>query len=130
MRRLVLGGAVAIGLFAVAASAAAPLDLNDPAVLHELERSSPAEFAKIELILDGLRARPERAETDWLQVTFHARDVDLLRDMYLTSLPPQQLLRFTLDHVRYSALITRSDLAARSVPAQATAPASRRAPQR
>ncbi len=46
---------------------------------------------------------------------FNARDVDLMRGTFFTSLPPKQLLRFTLDNVRYRALVTRSDLTANAV---------------
>ncbi len=121
------GAAASAGGAATATVAAGPaLDLDDPAVLQSLERSSPTEFAKIERILEGLRAHPRRAESNWLQIAFHARAVDLQRYLFLTSLPPKQLLHFTLDNVRYRALVTRWDLAAAPQAARATAAAPRR----
>jgi hypothetical protein len=126
---LVTGASLALGLFALPVMASGPaarapgrgaahaeaLDLNDPAVLARIECSDPAEFAKIERLLAGLRAHPQRAESNWLEVNFHARDVELMRHLFLMSLPPRQLLRFTLDDVRYRALITRSDLIGHTV---------------
>jgi hypothetical protein len=61
---------------------------------------------------------PQRAQSDWLQVNFDARDVDLSRYLIRTSNPPKQLLQFTLDDVRYTMHVTRSDLTATIEPAQ------------
>jgi hypothetical protein len=51
-------------------------------------------------------------------VTFDARDVDLSRYVIWTSNPPKQLLRFTLDDVRYVMHVSRNDLTATVVPAK------------
>ena len=66
----------------------------------------------IRQILAALQEQPQRAEGDWLQTTFDARDVDLSRLLIKTSHPPRQLLRFTLDDARYTLHVTRSDLVA------------------
>ena len=67
----------------------------------------------IERILAGLAEQPDRAEGDWLQTNFDARDVDLSRLVMKTSYPPRQELRFTLDDTRYVLHLVRSDLAAK-----------------
>lgn len=101
-----------------AASAADPgqahatVDLRDAAALERLREHNPSHFAAIRQILAGLSERPERLDTDWLQVTFDARDVELSRLLFKTSHPPRQLLRFTLDDTRYALHVVRSDLGA------------------
>jgi hypothetical protein len=86
------------------------VDLRDPQALAQLQKTNPAHVEKIRKILDGLLEKPERAESDWLQTTFAARDVDLSRMLIKTSYPPKQLLQFTLDDVHYSMDVVRRDL--------------------
>ena len=109
-------------LVAVGALAATPtratVDLRAPHALERLQKENPAHFEKIEGLLAGLADEPKRAEGEWLQVTFGARDVDLSRRLIKTSNPPKQLLRFTLDDVRYTMYVVRSDLTAKAAPAE------------
>lgn len=93
------------------------IDLRNPQALEQLERSNPAHFDKILQILETLRDQPDLAEGEWLEVMFDARDVDLSRYLIKTSHPPKQLLRFTLDDVRYTLHVVRSDLGAQFTPA-------------
>jgi hypothetical protein len=88
------------------------VDLRDQHAFEQLERSNPAHFKKLEEIIAALREHPKRAEGDWLQVNFDARDVDLSRYLFKTSYPPKQLLRFTLEDTRYILDVTRYDLVA------------------
>lgn len=94
------------------------VNLDDPGAIAELKQSNPAHFAKIQQILAGLTEQPQRAEGDWLQVTFNATGVHLSRFMIKTSLPPKQNLQFMLDDVHYSMNVTRSDITATFMPAQ------------
>jgi hypothetical protein len=103
--------------FAGAATKGGTVDLRAPHALERLQRDNPAHFNKIQQMLAGLTDEPKRAESDWLQVTFGARDVDLSRHLIRTSNPPRQLLRFTLDDVRYTMYVIRSDLTAAVKPA-------------
>jgi hypothetical protein len=105
---------------ALAIDGAAPrtVDLREPQALEQLQQANPAHFAKIQQVLAGLQEQPQRAEGDWLRVTFDARDVDLSRYVIWTSNPPKQLLRFTLDDVRYVMHVSRNDLTATVVPAK------------
>jgi hypothetical protein len=91
------------------------VDLRDAAALGQLRQANPAHFAKIEHILAGLLEHPERAEGDWLQTNFDAREVDLSRLIMKTSHPPRQVLKFTLDDTRYLLHVVRSDLMAKPV---------------
>jgi hypothetical protein len=113
---------IALALLAsVPVSAAAEdrsIDLRSPQALGQLQRENPAHFARIEQIVEGLRQEPQRAESDWLQVNFDARDVDLMRSVIKTSYPPKQVLSFRLDEVRYTLYVTRSDLTPRVMPAK------------
>ena len=93
-------------------SSARSVDLRDAAALQQLRETKPAHFATIRQILDELAAHPDRAEGDWLQTSFDARDVELSRLLLKTSHPPRQLLRFTLDDTRYTLHVVRSDLVA------------------
>ncbi|HET7204881.1 MAG TPA: hypothetical protein VFI92_16090 [Steroidobacteraceae bacterium] len=89
------------------------VDLRDAASLERLREENPSHYATIQQILAGLSERPDRLETDWLQATFDARDVELSRLLFKTSHPPRQMLRFTLDDTRYALHVVRSDLAAK-----------------
>lgn len=89
------------------------VDLRDSAALQQLERANPAHYAKIRQILAELTAHPERVESDWLQASFAAHDVELSQLLLKTSNPPRQLLRFTLDDTRYTLHVVRSDLVAK-----------------
>ena len=97
---------------AVAHAGPTTVDLRDAAALEQLRDRNPAHFATIQRILAGLAEQPERVESDWLQTTFDARDVELSRLWLKTSHPPRQQLNFTLDDTRYTLHVVRSDLAA------------------
>ena len=94
------------------AAAARTVDLRDAAALADLQRTRPAHYATVRRILADLEQQPDRADGDWLQTNFDARDVELSRLLLKTSYPPRQLLRFTLDDTRYTLHVTRSDLVA------------------
>jgi hypothetical protein len=94
------------------ARAETTVDLRDAATLERLREQNPSHYAAIRQILAGLAEHPERLDTDWLQATFDARDVELSRLLLKTSHPPRQLLRFTLDDTRYALHVVRSDLGA------------------
>ena len=80
-----------------------------------MQRNNPVHFEKILRLLASLEEEPGRVESDWLQVNFDARDIELWRMQMKTSNPPKQLLRFRLDEVRYTLYVTRSDLVATPV---------------
>lgn len=119
-RRRQVKAAVAVVVVALTISSAAfagdppiagrTVDLRAPHALEQLQRTDPARYRRLQEILVGLRERPERAEGDWLQVNFDASDVELSRYLFRTSDPPKQLLRFTLDDVRFVVYLTRVDL--------------------
>jgi hypothetical protein len=92
------------------------VDLRDSRALAKLQQSNPAHFEKIEQILAGLAAQPDRAEADWLQTNFAASEVELSRLLIKTSNPPKQTLRFRLDNVRYTMHLVRRDMKADAVP--------------
>ena len=121
VRFAVLAIALAVSAHALAADATASrtVDLRDAGALEKLRQSNPAHFEKIQQVLAGLLEEPRRAEGDWLQATFAARDVDLSRYLFRTSNPPKQILRFTLDDVRYIMYLARHDLTASPMPADA-----------
>jgi hypothetical protein len=112
--------ALLLSIRALAGEAPAPrtVDLRAPHALEQLQRQNPAHFEKIREMLAGLETEPRRAESDWLQVTFGARDVDLSRHLIRTSNPPKQLLQFTLDDVRYTMYVVRSDMVGAVEPAK------------
>jgi hypothetical protein len=86
------------------------VDLRTPQALENLKRENPAHFEKIRQILAGLEEKPDRVESDWLQATFAAQDVDLSRMIVKTSYPPKQLLSFQLEQVRYTLYVVRRDM--------------------
>jgi hypothetical protein len=109
---LALASTLGVASAAEPAQEGTTVDLRDAATLERLREQNPSHYAAIRQILAGLAERPERLETDWLQATFDARDVELSRLLLKTSHPPRQLLRFTLDDTRYALHVVRSDLGA------------------
>jgi hypothetical protein len=109
---LALTATLGVASAAGPAQAETAVDLRDAATLERLREQNPSHYAAIRQILAGLTERPERLDTDWLQATFDARDVELSRLLFKTSHPPRQLLRFTLDDTRYALHVVRSDLGA------------------
>ena len=105
---VVLVLAVSIPVFAGPPSSF--VDLRTPQALENLKRENPAHFEKLRQILAGLEEKPERVESDWLQATFDAQDVDLSRMIVKTSYPPKQLLSFQLEQVRYTMYVVRRDM--------------------
>ena len=103
----VLALAVSIPAFA---DTPTTVDLRTPQALANLKRDNPAHFEKIKKILAGLEENPERVEGDWLQTTFDAHDVDLMRMIVKTSYPPKQLLSFRLEQTRYTLYLVRRDM--------------------
>jgi hypothetical protein len=119
MIKLFVAVAIAAGTLAGSvAGAGETVDLTQQGALDRLRVTNPAHYEKIARIVAGLAEEPQRAETDWLQTTFNAQDVNLSRLLVLTSDPPKQSLSFTLDDVRYSMRVTRSDLTASIRPAK------------
>ena len=103
--------------FADQGGASRRVDLRDDKALAQLERTNPRHYAQIQEIIAGLLAEPQRAESGWLETSFHARDVDLQKLQFLTSYPSKQLLGFTLDDTRYTMHLVRTDLNAKLIPA-------------
>ena len=91
------------------------VDLRTPHALEQLQQRDPGQFKRLQQVLRGLHDKPQRARSDWLQVTFNATNVDVSENLFEASFPPKQLLGFTLGRVRYIMNVTRSDLAASSM---------------
>ncbi len=102
--------ALAVSIPAFAGPPSTFVDLRAPQALENLKRDNPAHFEKLRQILAGLEEKPERVESDWLQATFNAQDVDLSRMIVKTSYPPKQLLSFQLEQVRYTMYVVRRDM--------------------
>lgn len=119
IRHIVLAVVLAAPIGALAADGSRQtIDLRVPNAMEQLQRSNPAHYEKIRLIIADLREEPQRAEGDWLQVKYDAGNT-LLRDIVKTSYPPKQVLHFSLDRVHYVMYVTRSDMMAKIVPAVA-----------
>src|SRR6188768_4171286 len=80
---------LAVSIPAFAGPPSTFVDLRAPQALENLKRDNPAHFEKLRQILAGLEEKPERVESDWLQATFNAQDVDLSRMIVKTSYPPK-----------------------------------------
>lgn len=93
------------------------VDLRDDDALEQLYESNPDHYRRIHDALVRLQSSPELAEGDWLAVNIDARDVELSESLIKTSYPPKQLLQFTLDDVRYTMHLIRTDIGASTVPA-------------
>lgn len=118
LKLIIICFALAVGSSVRAADARVVVDLRDANAVAQLEESNPEHFRKILRTIEALTANPTLAESGWLQTNVDARDVDLSRYMIRTSYPPKQLLQFTIDDTRYVMHLVRSDMAARTVPAE------------
>ena len=98
-----------IVLWATAAAAQAPtgrtVDLNAPGILAALEQSNPDHYDKISRILAGIVQTRDPDVPRWMRTAFGARDVTYA-PIVLTSDPPRRRLSFSLNDVRYQAMVT------------------------
>ena len=93
------------------------IDLNAPGTMETMSVSNPRHYLKILEILEGLDAHAQYEVEDWIQAHFGASDVSY-SSLLLISLPPQVALSFTLDGIRYRAIVTLDSPSARIYPAK------------
>jgi hypothetical protein len=91
------------------------VDLNAPGALAALEHSNPAHYEKVRRILAGIVQTRDPDVPRWMQANFAARDVSYA-PVVLTSDPPQRRLSFSLDAVRYQAVVTLTNVRGEIVP--------------
>jgi hypothetical protein len=91
------------------------VDLDQPGALQALERTNPAHYAKVRLILQGVSRNPDSDVPRWVRAGFDARDVEYL-PVVLTSHPAKRRLSFALDDTRYVAVIVLTSLRGDIVP--------------
>src|SRR5216684_5221892 len=82
------------------------VDLNTPGALDALERENPRHYERVREIMSDVQYQPDSKVPRWMQARFDARDVLYQPLLLLTSLPPKRRLAFTIDNVRYQAIIT------------------------
>ncbi|HKE94893.1 MAG TPA: hypothetical protein VKB34_11340 [Povalibacter sp.] len=100
-----------------AADTPVSVDLRDERAVARLQQTNPGHYEKIRQILHALSDEPQRATSDWLQTTFGVSDVEISHNIFRTSLPARQTLRFRLDDVHYTMDLARPDLIAEPLPA-------------
>jgi len=76
------------------------VDLRDDGALDELRRSNPEHFAHIRRVLVRMRTAPLAGPGHWFPAHVGAKDIEFSE--LRTSFPPRDLMRFTLDEVRYT----------------------------
>lgn len=84
----------------------ASVDLDSVGALERLRSQNPEHFRKISEILSGLATRSQTEAASWVRVKYDVKEFEL-GNIYLVSLPPKQQLSFTLDGVRYRAIIVQ-----------------------
>lgn len=107
LNRLVLVASVLLWLLSIAAApvnAGPVVDLDAPGVLDSLQRSSPAHYEKVRMILAGVSRYPSSDVARWIPIGFAAHDVDYAL-IVLTSHPAQRRLSFGLDGTRFVAIV-------------------------
>jgi hypothetical protein len=83
----------------------AVVDLDAPGALETLERTSPVHYDKVQSIVAGVKSKPDSEVSEWLRVSFDAKDVRYVA-LLMVSLPPKRRLSFTLDDTSYKTVIT------------------------
>jgi len=104
------------GASAVAPTAGSVIDLDRPGALEALQRSTPAHYAKVRQIMDGVARRSDAEVPRWMQASFNAHDVTYAA-IVLTSHPPKRHLSFALDTTRYEAIVTLTNVRGEIIPA-------------
>ena len=94
-----------------------PIDLNAPGALKYLQERRPAHYQKIRAILALVESRPQLNLGPWIEVHFEASDVDFLH-LWRVSDPPTMKVSFTLDDIRYTAVVVPVLQPARAMPAR------------
>jgi hypothetical protein len=84
------------------------VDLRADGALQQLRRSNPAHYSKVQQIVEHTSEFPLAWPAHWLPASLEARDVLFSGGMLLASYPPKQVLSFTLDDVRYTLYVTRT----------------------
>ena len=116
MARLIALALLGVALIAPGVVAAGPtIDLGQPGALSALQQATPAHYAKVTRILEGVTRRPDADVPRWLRVGFDARDVDYA-PIVLTSHPAQRRLSFALDDTRYVAVVVLTHVRGDIVP--------------
>jgi hypothetical protein len=110
------GLAVVPLLFAAVASAAPVVDLRDPDALESLRERNPRHFGIVTRILEVAReVRPVEVPRT-ITVRYEASDV-LFLPLVNVSDPPKMKLAFTLESVRYEAVVVPNFAPATILPA-------------
>jgi hypothetical protein len=86
-------------------------DLYLPGALTTLARNNPGHHAKVREILVDIQGRSVSEVPVWMWTSFGADNV-VYQDLLLVSLPPKRRLSFSLDGVRYEAIITEQNAGA------------------
>jgi hypothetical protein len=92
------------------------VDLDTPGVLDSLARSNPVHYDKVQRIVAGIRSKPDREVSEWLRVSFDAKDVQYVA-LLMVSHPPKRRLSFTLDDRTYKTVVTL-DVQPKVIPAR------------
>lgn len=111
-----LGVATMVALFASAAVSAAdsaPIYLYGEADLAKLKASNPGHYARAEGVIASSEEICQPGKDEIQYVKYDAKDVRCQHMIVKTSNPPKREIGFTLDDVRYVAIITLKDAQAR-----------------
>jgi hypothetical protein len=83
--------------------------LTGPSTLEALQRANPSHYARAMRVIAAADdvCKPGRPETDF--VSLDAKEVSCAGGLVLTSNPPKRQIGFTLDDVRYVAVVTLTD---------------------
>ena len=93
------------------------VNLNEPGALEALQESNPTHYEKVRKILEGVPQQPDAGVPRWMQTNFDAQDVKYL-PIVLTSHPPKRRLSFSLDAMRYEAIVILTNVHGEIVPAK------------
>jgi len=82
------------------------IDLDAPGNLEAVERDHPDHYAKIrEILAEGAACPWGKAGAAWMLARYEVRDIHC-ENFVLTSFPPKRRVRFSLDDVSYTKIVT------------------------
>jgi hypothetical protein len=100
----------------VAPATQAVIYLNGPKSLAALQKANPIHYARAERIIAAANELCQPGPLESYYARFEARAISCAEMILKTSNPPKKELSFTLDRVRYVALVAITDMAPKPVP--------------
>jgi hypothetical protein len=93
------------------------VDIDSPGALDALARDNPRHYRRVVEIMSDVQRQADSEVPRWMRTRFEARDV-AYGPLLLVTHPPKRHLAFTIDEVRYKAIVTLTNWKPQPIPAK------------